>query len=258
MRAILLMGLFVAALTLRANDAADKAPTITTVIVPVVGNVLGENEVRWKTDIELRNNVGEEIIVALEPAGFEDRTIVETIEPGGVRRYTDVIQQAFGMDSALVPLIVRTAGRRPVTIRATVYGVRGAETFPQLPIPISYSSPLSQARILSGLSFTSDHRTNVGISNLGGRLAHIVLGLQRLPGRTLAVSRIDVPPGTLHQVSIQTLFPLITKGSDFAIVIETSAPNIYVYASVVENATNFARFIEPAATHSLAFQRRGR
>lgn len=257
MRAIILMGLLISALTMRGDDGSDQPPMIT-VIVPVVGNVLGENEVRWKTDVELRNNVGVEILVALEPAGFPDRTIVETIEPGGVRRYPDVIQQAFGMESALVPLIVRTAGRRPVTIRATAYGVRGGETFPLLPIPVNHSPPLPQSRILDGLSFSSDRRTNVGISNLGTQPAHIVLGLQRLPGRTMAVSRIEVPPGTVHQVSIQTLFPLITKGSDFAVVVETSQPDVYVYALVVENATNFARFIEPAATHSMSFQRRGR
>ena len=257
MRLTCLIGVILAALSLRA-DVEKNAPPMTTVIVPVVGNVLGENEVRWKTDVELRNNVGVEIMVALEPAGFEDRTIVEMIEPGGVRRYADVIQQAFGLDSALVPLVIRTAGRRSVTVRAMAYGVRGVETFPVIPIPVNYAAPVARSQVLNGLSFTNDLRTNVGFSNLGSKSAHIVVGLQRLPGRTLAVSRLDVGPASVQQISIQTLFPLITRGNDFALVVETSQPDVYVYASVVENATNFARFIEGAATHSLSFQRRGR
>lgn len=254
MRPALLIGLILAALT----SAAQEQPPITTIVVPVVGNVLGENDVRWKTDVELKNNQREDLIVALEPAGYEDRTIVETIEPGGVRRYTDVIQQAFGLDSLLAPLIVRTAGRRPVSVRVTAYGVRGNETFPGMPIPINYTPPFSPARVLEGLSFSANYRTNVGLANLGANEAEVVIALQRLPGRTLAMSRLKLAPGSLRHASIQTLFPLITKGDDFAVVIETSAPDVHCYASVIENATNFARFIQPAPTHSMAFQRRRR
>ena len=253
MRPVLLLGLIAIALA-----GAAEEPPITTIVVPVVGNVLGENEVRWKTDVELQNTQREDLIVALEPAGYEDRTIVETIEPGGVRRYTDVVQQAFGLDSLLAPLVVRTAGRKPVTVRVTAYGVRGNETFPAMPIPIEYTPPFAPARVLEGLSFSANYRTNVGLANLGAKEAEVVLGLQRLPGRTLAMSRLKLGAGSLQHVSIQTLFPLITKGDDFSIVVETSAPDIHCYASVIENATNFARFIPPAPTHSMAFQRRRR
>ena len=257
MKGIPFLGLLLLAATVLADDAAQQ-PAVTTVVVPVVGSVTGESLVRWMTDVELTNHQREEVIVALEPAGYEDRTIVETIEPGGVRRYVDVVRQAFGLDSALVPLLVRTAGRRPVTVRVTAYGVRGEETFPSVPIPTNVTAPVATARILEGLSFSAQYRTNVGLANLGSRPADVVLALQRVAGRTIAVARMNIPPGALRHESIQTLFPMILKGEDFSIVIETSAPDVHTYASVIENMTNFARFIVPSPTHSMAFQRRAR
>lgn len=254
MRVGLVLCILMVAGTLSAQEPGD----IATVIVPVVGNVLGENHVTWKTDLELVNDSAVEVIVALEPIGFEDRMIVESIEPGGVRRYPDLVGAAFGLDGTLVPLAVRTSGRRSVIVRAAAYGLRGAESFPPLPIPVTYTYAFAPSRVLSGLAFSNDYRTNIGLVNLGTKPADLVLGLQRIAGRTLAVQRLTLPPNTLRHIAIQALFPLITKGNDFLVVVETSAPETHIYASVVENATNVARFIQPATSHSLAFQRRGR
>jgi hypothetical protein len=239
---------------LAAQDAGD----IATAIVPVVGSVLGENHVTWKTDLELVNDSGAEVIVALEPIGYDDRMIVESIEPGGVRRYPDLAGAAFGLEGVLVPLAVRTSGRRSVLVRAAAYGMRGAESFPPLPIPVTYTYAWAPSRVLSGLAFSTDYRTNIGLVNLGREPADVVLGLQRIAGRTLAVQRLTLPPNTLRHIAIQALFPLITKGNDFSVIVETPGRETHLYASVVENATNVARFIQPATSHSLAFQRRGR
>ena len=61
----------------------------------------------------------------------------------------------------------------------------------------------------------------------------------------IAVTQITVPQGTLWHTSIQALFPLITKGEDFSLLIETGSRETYVYGSVIENSTNEAKFIEP-------------
>jgi hypothetical protein len=55
---------------------------------------------------------------------------------------------------------------------------------------------------------------------------------------------VTVPPSTLRHFSIQTAFPLITSGDHFSVVVETSNPETYVYASVIENATTTARFVD--------------
>ena len=62
----------------------------------------------------------------------------------------------------------------------------------------------------------------------------------------ISVARLSLPPNSLSHTPIQILFPLITKGDDFSVVVETSSANTYVYGSVIENATSEARFIAPA------------
>ena len=241
-----------------ASAAGQTAGDIATVVVPVVGSVVGENFISWKTDLELVNDSAAEVIVALEPVGHDDRMLVESIEPGGSRRYPDLVGATFGLEGVLAPLVIRTSGRRSVIIRATAYGTRGNESFPPLPIPINYTPVYAPSRVLTGLAFSPEYRTNIGLANLGTRPAEVVLGLQRIAGRTIAVQRLVLPPNSLRHEAIQHLFPLITKGDDFAIVIETSSRDVHTYASVLQNATNAAKFVPPATAGSMAFQRRPR
>lgn len=242
--------------TASAQDAKATAPPVATVVVPVVGSINGANDVRWKTDIELVNDFGTETTVSLMlPTAPEQPFLMTTIGPHESMRFADVIGEAFGIESALSPLVVSTMGRRSVTIRATVYGVRGTQIFPPQPITINYSSTGYPLRRLQGLSFSDDYRTNVGLVNLSEREIEFTIGLQRLPGRNVAITHIPVPANSLLHMSIQSLFPLITSGDDFSLVVETGAADTYVYASVIENATNSAKFVQgTVAAASLAAQ----
>ena len=47
------------------------ATTSVSVLVPIVGSVVGANEVRWKTGVQLRNDTREEMFVALRLLGRE-------------------------------------------------------------------------------------------------------------------------------------------------------------------------------------------
>lgn len=225
--------------------AGQKAPVMTTVVVPVVGTVDGANGFRWKTDVTLYNDQQAEATVALELPTAPDQPAMITTVPGGQNvNFTDVVA-SFGLESALSPLVVRTAGRRSVRIAATVYGVRGTDVTTPQPISVEYLHSSDPQRLLAGLSFSDQYRTNVGIVNLGEKEATFTLALQRVAGRNLAMTHFTMPPNSNWHASIQSLFPLITSGSDFSIVVETSAPNTYVYASVIENETNVARFVQP-------------
>lgn len=235
----------VTALSAQAQAPPPEEP-VTTVIVPVVGSVLGMNGVIWKTDVELLNNLPGEATVALQlPIAPESPAIILTLSPGQTQRFTDVAGEAFGLEAALSPLLVTTMGRRSVTIRATVYGVRGGEVFTPQPIAVQYGPTFSPFRVLDGLSFDDDVRTNIGLANLGETEADVVLALQRVAGRHIATTRVRIPPLTLWHTSIQQLFPLISKGTDFAVLVETNASETHVYASVIDNHTNAARFIQP-------------
>jgi hypothetical protein len=243
MRFLFIIGLLLSiASTARPQDQLD----VTTVVVPVVGSILGASGVHWKTDIELRNDYNVELTVSLTlPSAGEERFIIVSIAPGESLRYTDVVGQAFGMEAGLSPLIVQTEGRRSVTVRATAYGMRGTEVFPPQPIVVNYGPTYFPTRVLPNLSFNDDFRTNVGLVNLGDQPAEVIVALQRVPGRNLAVNRILLPANSLWHSAIQQMFPLITNGDHFSVVVETPARDTHVYASVVDNHTNGARFIAP-------------
>ncbi len=252
--------LIVAAL-LAASAAAAQAPPeppaeperpSATVMVPVVGKVFGAGSVQWRTDVDLINNLGHDVkvILALPTAPSpEDAWMLFQLPAGATQRFTDVIA-SFNMDRALSPLMVKTLNsKQPIRVSATVYAVKvndpTASTHPE-PIAVAYADAFYPLRSLYGLSFSDSFRTNVGLANLGENPALFTIALQRVTGRNIAVTQLTVPPGTLWHTSIQALFPLITKGEDFSLLIETGSRQTYIYASVIENSTNEARFIEPA------------
>ena len=230
-----------------AGSAAAQTPQSVTVLVPIVGSVVGPSAIRWKTDVELHNDSREEMFVALKlPTAPDQPTIAFTLPPGGAQRFADVVAEAFGLDAALSPLIVETLGKRSARVAATAYAIREEGVTRGQPIPVVYSDTAYPLRTLNNLSFSDVFRTNIGLVNLGEKAATFTLGLQRLAGRNIAVSRITLGPNSLAHTSIQSLFPLISKGDDFNVVIETTGPNTYVYGSVIENATSEARFIAPS------------
>jgi hypothetical protein len=236
--------LLLAAIAARAEDV----PESVVVRVPVVGSVWGIGGVRWKTDVQLYNDSTRELMVRLSLPATAAPEFLFPIPAGATQRFTDIAAEAFSTDSVLSPLEIETfETKRPVRVSATIYGVRGTEVFSPEPVPVDYSGgAYFPQRALHGLSFSDTFRSNIGLANLGAQEATFLLALQRLPGRNVAVTRITLPPNALSHASIQSLFPLITKGDDFTVIVETGARDTYVYASVIDNLSNEARFIQPA------------
>lgn len=239
MRNVILALLLLAAATAGAQE-------VSTAIVPVVGSVDGPSNVRWLTDVELSNGTALPLDVAIElPAAPDAPLFLFTLAPGQVQRFTDVFGQAFGLESGLSPLRVTTGARHSVNIRAAAYAVNPADGSMSTMQPIAvYAEDTYYAdRILDGLAFSDSTRTNIGLVNFGERDAHFVLALQKVPGRDIAVSHIRVNAGSLAHMSIQSVFPLISKGSGFSVVVETDTRETHVYASVIESGTNTAVFV---------------
>jgi hypothetical protein len=224
------------------------AQEIATAIVPVVGNVFGATMVHWRTDVEIVNDTGRPTDVALElPCAPEQPAIFLTLGAGQSQRFTDITAQAFGIEHVLSPLRVTTSGRRSVTVRANAYAMRDDGSFfsPLQPLGVYIGPSFSATRVLDGLAFSEEFRTTVGLVNFGERDADFLLALQRIPGRTLAISRVRVRSNGIVHTSIQSLFPLITDGSGFSVVVETLAPETYTYASVIQSEDHSARFVAP-------------
>ncbi|HEX7192262.1 MAG TPA: hypothetical protein VF381_11910 [Thermoanaerobaculia bacterium] len=239
MKRLLAIVFVLTALTARAQEIET-----TTIVVPIVGNISGIGA-RWVTSVELRNDTGSPVEVwMLLPTTAEAQAFNRTLGPNETVVMSDVIAQAFGTTTALSPLKVITTGRRSVTVRASVYPVRDGQILAAEPITVDYGPTFFPVRSLPGLAFSDDFRTNIGLANLSeDKEATFILALQRLPGRNIAVSRITLPPESLAHTPIQTLFPLITSGDDFTIVVETASPETFIYASVIDNNTTAARFI---------------
>jgi hypothetical protein len=233
-------------LLLAPLGAAAQEVQSTTVVVPIVGNIAGINGVRWVTSVELRNDALAPVEVwMLLPTTAEAQAFNRTLGPGETVSMPDVIAQAFGTTTALSPLKVITTGRRSVTIKASVYPIREGQVLSAEPIAVDYRGLFYPVRSLPGLAFSDDFRTNIGLANLSDdKDATFVLALQRLPGRNVAVTRLTLPPDTLTHTSIQSLFPLITNGTDFTVVVETASAETFIYASVIDNQTSAARFIQ--------------
>jgi len=229
-------------------NAADTPPPSVSVLVPIVGSVMGMNNVRWKTDIDLFNDSRTEANVMLSlPTAPDQPFILVAIPPSSGQHFGDIVAESFGMSETLSPLkIVTIDSARSVRVLATVYGVHDAEVSPPAPIAVSYGPSFGPLRTLNGLSFSDAFRTNIGLANLGDHEALFTLAIQRVPGRNLAVTRLPVGASTLIHTAVQTLFPMITKGDDFIIIVETSSPDTYTYASVIDNSTNETHFIQPA------------
>lgn len=239
------------AATVAAAQTPPEEPDVpkAVVMVPVVGKVYGAGSVQWRTDVDLINTLGRDVMVQLTlPTASSDQFLLFPLPAGTTQRLPDIIG-SFSMDRALSPLQVTTFNSRvSVRVSATVYAVKLDDPTAAVrtePIAVIYGDPYFPVRTLYGLSFSDNFRTNVGLANLGDTPALFTVALQRVSGRNIAVTQITVPAGTLWHTSIQALFPLITKGDDFAVLVETGYRQTYVYASVIENATNEARFIEP-------------
>ncbi len=234
-----ILGMFLAA----ANAVAQQDVT-STAVVPVVGSVLGATHVIWKTDVEIVNETGGPTTIALELTALPGTAIILDLAPGAVQRFTDIVGQAFGLEKVLSPMRITTMGRRSVSVRAQAYAIRETMISKMQPLGTAYGTEYAPFRALDGLAFSDELRTNIGLANFGDRDADFLLALQRVPGRDVAVTHVTIGPESLMHVPIQALFPMISKGEGFRVVVETLARDTYVYASVIDNE-HTGTFVQP-------------
>ena len=232
---------------LAAATAAGQQEVTSTAVVPVVGSVLGATHAVWKTDVEIVNETGAPTTVALELTALPGTAMILDLGPGASQRFTDIVGQAFGLERVLSPMRITTLGRRSVTVRANAYAIKETTISKMQALGTAYGSEYAPFRALDGLGFSEELRTNIGLVNFSENEVEFLLALQRLPGRDLAITRVTVGPESLLHASIQSLFPLITKGEHFRVVVETLARNTYVYASVIDNEQT-GTFIQPRVT----------
>ncbi len=225
----------------RAQDVA-----VSTATVPVVGAVIGLDEIYWRTDVALRNDKPYDVEVVLTLPGVPgDPFYFTTIRARDTITLPDIARSTFGVNGILSPLRVSTIGATSVTVAAAVQGLaKDGPTDPQL-LTVQYGNLRSMLETLPGLAMNETFRTNIGLVNPTEEKALIVLALQKVPGRNIAVVRRELPPLTHLQRPLQELFPLLSEGEHLTVVVEHTNPGAYAYASVVANATGNARYYGP-------------
>lgn len=224
---------------------AQTAPVISTVVVPVVANIRGMNGVQWQTDVAIRNDQPTEMEIVLTLATAPDEPFfMTTIGAGQTLNLVDAVRETFGLSEMISPLVIQALGPRPPTVGATIYAVQDGKVSSPEFVPVAYGRTPPSVQSLSGLTVSDAFRTNVGIVNLSDSPAQFSMSLQRLEGRSLALRTLSLPPRSIIQAPIQALFPVITEGDNFQLLIESSVENTYCYASVVNNGDHHAVFVQ--------------
>lgn len=228
-----------------AGQQAEEQP-VATAVVPVIGRVVGVGGVEWRADVGLSNPGAQPLDVILTvPAISGDPFLFLTLGPGESVALPDLAHEAFGVANGLTPLLIQTLGTRSVSVQCVIHGTGpdgGVE--PQIP-RILYARPSSAMTALSGLRISDDYRTNIGLVNLGLQRTSVTLTLQRLTGRPIGTTEVDLPPSSIRQRSLAELFPVVSEASDLTLLIDFAGPDAYAYASVLRNETNAGRFVGP-------------
>lgn len=241
-RVALIAALFVA---LAATSAAQDL-AVSTATVPVVGSVRGINGIEWRTDVTIRNDQAYDVEILLTLPGIsDDPFLLTTIRARDTMVIPDVARSTFGIAGKLSPLRVTTLAATSVSVTAVVQGMSGDGPVDPQPLIVQYGELRPMLDTLPGLAVNETFRTNIGMVNPTDEDALIVLALQKIPGRNLAIVRQSIPPRTHVQVPIQAVFPLLFDGESLTVVVEHTNPGAYVYASVIANASGRARYLGP-------------
>jgi hypothetical protein len=238
--------LLAALLFVIAVPAGAQEATVSTATVPVVGAVGGVGGIDWRTDVTLRNDAPFDVEVVLTLPGIPgDPFFFTTIRARDAMAIPDVARSLFGVTGKLSPLRVTTLGATSVNVAAVVQGMSADGPVAPQPLVVQYGELRPMLDVLPGLSVNETFRTNIGMVNPTDEDALIVLALQLIPGRNVAIVRQSIPPRTHVQVPIRDIFPLLSDGESMTVVVEHTNPGAYVYASVIANASGNARYLGP-------------
>lgn len=227
--------------------------------LPVVGSAAGVNGTAFRSDVYLTNNSASPVGLTIafyassaSPKSGPTATLVTTLNPGEQRIYRDMVRAQFGIDPGTGAL--RVTATRPISVRASVYNDQrsiGRGVFGQL-IRAYEESERSTSGFLPGLSNNpaSDlggARTNVGFFNPGTSDVTITLTAKSGSGTAFGTATRLIPALAHQQVGLSELFPALSS-TDEVYVSYSATSSLFVYASVVDNASGDGMYVRAAST----------
>lgn len=237
--------LFASAL-LAQEATQDEGPVVSRAVVPVVGSVQGGFNTLWRTEVTIQNGTGQDQFVVLTLVSDPTESFFSTMMAAGESvTFGDISQEAFGKAGLLSPLLVQTIGERSVSVSATTHAVRESEIVASHTVPVIYGEQPRGEMVIGPVTHDKEVRTNIGLVNLNDKPVNFTISIQKVPGRSLAVNTIAVPPrGMVHSL-VDVLFPLLEEGRDLMIIVDPSEANAYAYASMIRNNDGSTRFFAP-------------
>jgi hypothetical protein len=241
-----LAAMMMAALSTAPLHAQQEESGFATALVPVVGAVTGVGQVRWRAAVTITNRLPRQVDVILTmPTAPGEPFLMTSLAPGQQLVYRDISREAFGRENLVAPLLIHTLDRFSVQINAVIEGDGPDGPVQSQPLSTVYGLRFGPVVALPGLASTDEHRTNVGLVNLGESEATFTMVLQRLEGRNLALQRITLPPQTIIHISLQAIFPLLSEADRLTLLCESIGENAYIFASVLRNDDHSGIVIGP-------------
>lgn len=222
-------------------------------LLPVVAHLNGQNDTKWRTDLQIYNTdpLNAPISLEFEFRGGSTQFTKTLMLSASTKVYEDLLSELvapFSLDDA-GPVIVRGAGASPPQMWTRTYTVdaSGIGSYGQLiPAVRLDSAPQSGeapgSYVVPGLEISSRYRTNLGLVNPSTQSiqATVTVTDDSMLGFPIGQFTIDIAPYALKQLSdLSTRVPEIKNGKPFSVRIATAGnASLVVYGSMIDQVSN--------------------
>lgn len=216
-------------------------------LVPIVGRLAGANNTRWRSDLRIWNLESAAQAVRVDfRTGGRSFALDLTLQPGETLASNDVITDLFADVSGDVAgnIVVSSTGRIALTSR--IYNQSATGSYGMAGPPSMSGRLLEAGEFRDLLQIESDalYRCNLGLSTLDEPASVRVIAYD-IDGKELASSSFDVAPRTVAQINSVFGRLGVTEPLPAArLHIQVLSGRVYAYASVIDNRTGDAIFIE--------------
>ena len=213
--------------------AAMPVPAGRESIVPVVGRANGINGTFWRSDVTLFNPGSGWLTVTLRYGGKTKSLFLMGNETVVI---PDVVS-AMGFEAGTGTMIATwDASTGPVISTRNYTEAGGGGTFGQSIDPVA---AFGSESYVTGLRSDSSFRANLGFVNGGTQTMTVEAILLTATGTQAGRAQIQLQPDELVQTSVAALFPGVSAASlgNFTLHARSSAPGMFAYGSVIDNAS---------------------
>jgi hypothetical protein len=221
----------------------------TSWIIPVVAHTRGENQTLWSSTVTLWNSSAGVTNIELEflPENTDNSSgglVAAPVMLGGhvTLALQDVLSTLFGVPEGKGALLARATNPIAVTSRVWTAAARGGTSGSG--VRTVHASALSSGEVLlPGVRMLGGFRTNVGFVT-GDRAATLLVRLRGPGGLQLAERVLEVPPRSLRQVPMASLFgSSVPKPDPVGSLVVSSPVEFLAYLTVIDGTSQDPVFV---------------